>query len=166
VLSSRARLVQCVRSPSTALTCLSSIFTRNFVFTNPHDPRYPYYCYNASLGDTPPFPTALECNGGNAEGFYAALLTFARYWNQTWTSERAMDLTLPTHGIDVAAFVKHSVARMMITRRDMYHPRYGKCSLFHFLVIFVGRILSLLYLCSACVPLSHHIACNVAGSLW
>ena len=93
--------------------------------------QYPYYCFNASLGDKPPFPTALECNGGNAEGFYAALLTFARYWNQTWTRESAMDLTLPVRGVDVGAFAKHSVTRMMITRRDMYHPRYGAPPLYY-----------------------------------
>lgn len=39
--------------------------------------QYPYYCYNKSAG-AKPFPTELECNGGNAIGYYGALLDFVR----------------------------------------------------------------------------------------
>lgn len=42
-----------------------------------------------------------------------------------------MDVQLPIHGIDTGNFAKHSVARMMITRRDMYHPRYGAPPLYY-----------------------------------
>ena len=42
-----------------------------------------------------------------------------------------MSVELPVHGIDVGNFAKHSVARMMITRRDMYHPRYGAPPLYY-----------------------------------
>ena len=42
-----------------------------------------------------------------------------------------MELDLPAEGIDTAAFAKHSVARIMITRRDMYHPRYGAPPLYY-----------------------------------
>ena len=54
-----------------------------------------------------------------------------RYWNRTLANEGAMDLTLPSHGIDVGSFAKHSITRMMITRRDMYHPRYGAPPLYY-----------------------------------
>ena len=44
-----------------------------------------------------------------------------------------MEVSLPAHGIDVGNFAKHSVARMMITRRDSYFPRYASmCFFFHF----------------------------------
>lgn len=91
-----------------------------FLYTTPD----PYYCSNDTVANIS-FPTELECNGGNAVGFYTALFKFMQYWNRTWTVERAMDLKLPVHGVNTAAFAKHSVTRMMITRRDLYHPRYG-----------------------------------------
>ena len=56
-----------------------------------HDSSLADYCYNSSAG-ADPFPTELECNGGNAVEYYGALLAFARYWNQTWDHESAMVL--------------------------------------------------------------------------
>ena len=97
--------------------------------------QYPYYCRNTSSdgkaggggGDIP----SPACDGQNAVEYYAALLRFALYWNHTFVSEGSMELNLPKHGIDTAAFAKHSVARIMITRRDMYHPRYGAPPLYY-----------------------------------
>jgi hypothetical protein len=91
--------------------------------------QYPYYCRNTSSdgkaggggGEIP----SLSCDGQNSVQYYTALLRFALYWNHTFVSEGSMELELPKQGIDTAAFAKHSVARIMITRRDMYHPRYG-----------------------------------------
>ena len=92
--------------------------------------QYPYYCRNTSSdgsatgggGGSIPSPT---CDGQHAVEYYTALLRFALYWNHTFASEGSMELDLPKQGIDTASFAKHSVARIMITRRDMYHPRYG-----------------------------------------
>ena len=78
------------------------------------------------------FPAQFECDGAGAVAFYSGLLSFALYWNQTvFEEEGAMSVELPVHGIDVGNFAKHSVARMMITRRDMYHPRYGAPPLYY-----------------------------------
>ena len=63
--------------------------------------------------------------------FYAGLLNFALYWNRTFAEEAGMELELPQHGIDVGNFARHSVVRMMITRRDTYHPRYGAPPLYY-----------------------------------
>lgn len=95
--------------------------------------QYPYYCHNASSNGNPsggvlPSPS---CDGQNAVSYYSALLRFVLYWNHTFVSERSMEVELPQHGIDTAAFAKHSVARIMITRRDMYHPRYGAPPLYY-----------------------------------
>ena len=90
--------------------------------------QYPRFCKAKNAGG---FPNHLECNGGNAQGFYASLLKFSLYWNKTFTQEGGMEVSLPAHGIDVGAFAKHSVARMMITRRDTYHPRYGAPPLYY-----------------------------------
>jgi hypothetical protein len=97
--------------------------------------QYPYYCRNRSAdgqagggGALLPSP---ECDGENAAAYYSSLLSFARYWNNTFTSEGSMELDLPTDDIDTAAFAKHSVARIMITRRDKYHPRYGAPPLYY-----------------------------------
>ena len=92
---------------------------------------YPIYCTNASAGGSMPnsktnwAPSQLECNGEHAVEFYSSLLAFALYWNRTWTAEGGMEVSLPSHGIDMGNFAKHSVVREMITRRDLYHPRYG-----------------------------------------
>lgn len=91
---------------------------------------YPIYCQNASSSsvggrESGWHPSQLECDGEHAVDFYTALLRFALFWNATWTSEGAMEIEVPSHGIDVANFAKHSVVREMITRRDLYHPRYG-----------------------------------------
>ena len=63
--------------------------------------------------------------------FYSGLLNFALYWNRTFAEEAGMELELPRHGIDVGSFARHSVVRMMITRRDTYHPRYGAPPLYY-----------------------------------
>eukprot|EP00039_Didymoeca_costata_P002904 m.63678 g.63678 ORF g.63678 m.63678 type:complete len:1036 (+) comp11594_c0_seq2:140-3247(+) len=87
--------------------------------------QYPHYC------SVPPpqgggwGPNQLECNGTHAQDFYAALLNFARYWNQTWEEEQGMNVNVPNIDVDVSNFAKHSVVREMITRRDMYFGRYG-----------------------------------------
>eukprot|EP01052_Picozoa_sp_SAG31_P022230 SAG31_NODE_1758_length_7335_cov_18.704600_3_plen_301_part_00 len=88
---------------------------------------YPIYCMNASAPDAKAgwSPSQLECDGQNGEGFYAALLTFAMYWNATLEEEQMMTVELPTHGVDIGNFVRHCIVREMITRRDIYHPRYG-----------------------------------------
>jgi hypothetical protein len=77
------------------------------------------------------FPTNLQCSGQGATEFYADLLSFARYWNQTFETEEAMELELPEHGIDIAAFARSSLIREMITRRGMFHPRYGAPPLYY-----------------------------------
>ena len=97
--------------------------------------QYPYYCRNTSAdgkagGGGALYPSP-ECDGENAVAYYTSLLSFARYWNHTFTSEGSMELDLPADGIDTAAFAKHSVARIMITRRDKYHPRYGAPPLYY-----------------------------------
>jgi hypothetical protein len=88
---------------------------------------YPIFCRNASAPNAAAgwSPSQLECDGEHAEGFYSALLTFALYWNSTLETEQMMEVELPSHGIDIGSFAKHSVVREMITRRDVYHPRYG-----------------------------------------
>eukprot|EP01052_Picozoa_sp_SAG31_P019103 SAG31_NODE_1381_length_8580_cov_5.632590_5_plen_834_part_00 len=77
------------------------------------------------------FPTNLQCSDRGAVAFYTDLLSFARYWNHTFESEGAMELELPEHGIDVAAFARSSLIREMITRRGMFHPRYGAPPLYY-----------------------------------
>ena len=77
------------------------------------------------------FPTNLQCSDNGAVEFYSDLLSFARYWNQTFESEGAMELELPAHGIDIAGFARSSLIREMITRRGMYHPRYGAPPLYY-----------------------------------
>jgi hypothetical protein len=57
--------------------------------------------------------------------FYSALLSFALYWNTTWVEEGGMEVTLPEHGIALGDFAKHALVREMITRRDLYFPKYG-----------------------------------------
>lgn len=89
---------------------------------------YPNYCPRAPKEG---FPTQLECEGEGAEGFYAALLLLAQAWNRTFAAEGAMEVDLPVHGIDIGAFGKHSVARMMITRRDLYFPSYGAAPMYY-----------------------------------
>jgi hypothetical protein len=94
----------------------------------PSDEDYPIYCQNATVPGAKAgwAPSQLECDGEHAEEFYSALLTFALYWNATLVREQMMEVELPSHGgIDLASFAKHSVVREMITRRDVYHPRYG-----------------------------------------
>ena len=93
--------------------------------------QYPYYCRNATLRNSGALLPSPECDGENAVAYYAALLSFARYWNDTFTSEGSMELDLPSDGIDTDAFARHSVARIMITRRDKYHPRYGAPPLYY-----------------------------------
>lgn len=93
--------------------------------------QYPYYCRNATLRNSGALLPSPECDGENAVAYYAALLSFARYWNDTFTSEGSMELDLPSDDIDTDAFAKHSVARIMITRRDKYHPRYGAPPLYY-----------------------------------
>ena len=88
---------------------------------------YPAYCSVAPDGG---FPTQLECDAAGAEGFYTALLAFARYWNSTLGSEEPMEVEVPREGdshetFTVDAFAKHSIARLMVTRRDHFFPRYG-----------------------------------------
>ena len=88
---------------------------------------YPSYCASAPRDG---FPTQLECSGEGAAAFYASLLAFYLYWNKTMeVNESAMHVELPLSAvdadIDVAAFARHSIARLMITRRDTHFPRYG-----------------------------------------
>ena len=39
-----------------------------------------------------------------------------RYWNRTLEQEGAMVLDVPSHGIDIGSFAKHSLVREMITQ--------------------------------------------------
>lgn len=89
--------------------------------------EYPIFCRNASasLANVGWSPSKLNCDGAHAEGFYSALLALALYWNSTLEQEQMMQIELPSQGIDIASFAKHSIVREMITRRDLYHPRYG-----------------------------------------
>lgn len=82
---------------------------------------YPNYCHTAPADG---FPTQLECNGEGAVTFYASLLSFARYWNHTILhAEAPMTIELPDERL--SDFAMHSIARLMITRRDKFFPRYG-----------------------------------------
>jgi hypothetical protein len=78
-------------------------------------------------------PSQLECDGAHAQQFYAALLSFALYWNATLEREQMMEVELPGlpwgpaagHGVaagagagaDLGNFARHSIVREMITRR-------------------------------------------------
>ena len=37
----------------------------------------------------------------------------------------SVHLPVSAEGVDLANFAKHGIVREMITRRDMWHPRYG-----------------------------------------
>ena len=78
-------------------------------------------------------PSQFECDGEHAEEFYAALLSHSLYWNRTFTKENALEILVPNHGIDAGAFAKHSVAKIMITRRGEKgaNPRYGAPPLYY-----------------------------------
>ena len=78
-------------------------------------------------------PSQFECNGEHAEAFYAALLAHSLFWNDTFTRENALEISVPNHGIDAGAFAKHSVAKIMITRRGAKgdNPRYGAPPLYY-----------------------------------
>ena len=68
--------------------------------------QYPYYCRHNTT-DTGALLPSPECDGQNAVAYYTSLLSFARYWNNTFTSEGSMQLDLPSDDIDPAAFAKH-----------------------------------------------------------
>ena len=62
-------------------------------------------------------------------GFYAALLELRRWWATELAKEGMMELHLPSSGNTNGTYLKTqavaAIVRSMITRQNVWHPRYG-----------------------------------------
>ena len=70
-------------------------------------------------------------NATSATDFYSALLANRRYWDAQLEAEGMMELSLPspntTNGTWLATQAVHAIVRSMITRQNIWEPRYGVC---------------------------------------
>lgn len=68
-------------------------------------------------------------NASSAAGFYANLLRNRRWWAAELAAEGMHELSLPspasTNGSFLALQATHSIVRSMITRQNVWEPRYG-----------------------------------------
>ncbi|KAJ9461586.1 hypothetical protein DIPPA_19917 [Diplonema papillatum] len=74
---------------------------------------YNTYLYNPSLNQ--PTPT----------DFYDALVAHHSYWTKTWQAEGSTTIAVPEQVLQDQAV--HSLLRDMVTRADMFWPKYGVC---------------------------------------
>ena len=65
----------------------------------------------------------------DASGFYSNMLTVKQYWDAELASEGMMQVDLPaaeaTNGTWLKTQSLHSFVRSMISRENVWHPRYG-----------------------------------------